>query len=475
MSYSFIFSGGIFMSKQNFKKSVFLTMAISAFLMAPISGVHATPTLDELNNRLTTLENDVNQTLPTIAGKAKQVDLNNEIQARTDKDNELEGKITNLTNNKSDKTYVDTELGKKVNATDFNQFKNDTNATLTGLAHDKAAKAYVDDELAKKANTDDVYKKTETYNQTEINDKLNEKANSADVYKKTETYNQSEINDKLNEKANASDVYKKSETYSKDEVNAELAKKADKTTVNALKSDLENTKDKLSDARTDIRYLKQNKADKVETENALNTLTTRIATEETNRKANERTLHKNIQDEMNARESADHALSARITAEETVRAEADARHDRELQAATQNVSDLQKEVKNTTSMTAALAALKPLTYNPEAPIQIMAGYGNYRGQSAAALGLAYYKNENNLLHMGVSYAGNKDVAANAGITWRVGKGVSTTMTSDSEVTAELKALQKEVRACKDSEKAQKEIIESMQKQIAELTRQLAAK
>ncbi|CDF27856.1 MAG: YadA-like family protein [Dialister pneumosintes] len=438
------------MSKQNFKKSVFLTMAISAFLMAPISGVHATPTLDELNNRLTTLENDVNQTLPTIAGKAKQVDLNNEIQARTDKDNELEGKITNLTNNKSDKTYVDTELGKKVNATDFNQFKNDTNATLTGLAHDKAAKAYVDDELAKKANTDDVYKKAETYNQTEINDKLNKKANSADVYKK-------------------------SETYSKDEVNAELAKKADKTTVNALKSDLENTKDKLSDARTDIRYLKQNKADKVETENALNTLTTRIATEETNRKANERILHKNIQDEISARESADHALSARITAEETVRAEADARHDRELQAATQNVSDLQKEVKNTTSMTAALAALKPLTYNPEAPIQIMAGYGNYRGQSAAALGLAYYKNENNLLHMGVSYAGNKDVAANAGITWRVGKGVSTTMTSDSEVTAELKALQKEVRACKDSEKAQKEIIESMQKQIAELTRQLAAK
>ena len=444
------FSGGIFMSKQNFKKSVFLTMAISAFLMAPISGVHATPTLDELNNRLTTLENDVNQTLPTIAGKAKQVDLNNEIQARTDKDNELEGKITNLTNNKSDKTYVDTELGKKVNATDFNQFKNDTNATLTGLAHDKAAKAYVDDELAKKANTDDVYKKAETYNQTEINDKLNKKANSADVYKK-------------------------SETYSKDEVNAELAKKADKTTVNALKSDLENTKYKLSDARTDIRYLKQNKADKVETENALNTLTTRIATEETNRKANERILHKNIQDEISARESADHALSARITAEETVRAEADARHDRELQAATQNVSDLQKEVKNTTSMTAALAALKPLTYNPEAPIQIMAGYGNYRGQSAAALGLAYYKNENNLLHMGVSYAGNKDVAANAGITWRVGKGVSTTMTSDSEVTAELKALQKEVRACKDSEKAQKEIIESMQKQIAELTRQLAAK
>ena len=444
------FSGGIFMSKQNFKKSVFLTMAISAFLMAPISGVHATPTLDELNNRLTTLENNVNQTLPTIAGKAKQVDLNNEIQARTDKDNELEGKITNLTNNKSDKTYVDTELGKKVNATDFNQFKNDTNATLTGLAHDKAAKAYVDDELAKKANTDDVYKKAETYNQTEINDKLNKKANSADVYKK-------------------------SETYSKDEVNAELAKKADKTTVNALKSDLENTKDKLSDARTDIRYLKQNKADKVETENALNTLTTRIATEETNRKANERILHKNIQDEISARESADHALSARITAEETVRAEADARHDRELQAATQNVSDLQKEVKNTTSMTAALAALKPLTYNPEAPIQIMAGYGNYRGQSAAALGLAYYKNENNLLHMGVSYAGNKDVAANAGITWRVGKGVSTTMTSDSEVTAELKALQKEVRACKDSEKAQKEIIESMQKQIAELTRQLAAK
>ena len=35
----------------------------------------------------------------------------------------------------------------------------------------------------------------------------------------------------------------------------------------------------------------------------------------------------------------------------------------------------------------------------------MAGYGNYRGNSAVALGVAHYKNESTLIHGGVSWAG----------------------------------------------------------------------
>ena len=120
-------------------------------------------------------------------------------------------------------------------------------------------------------------------------------------------------------------------------------------------------------------------------------------------------------------------------------------------------------------MSAALAALKPLNYNPNAPLQIMTGYGHYRGKSATALGIAYYKNENNLFHMGVSYAGNKNVAANAGVTWSIGSGVSRSMHTDAVTNAELMALQNKVHQFEERDRMQQEMIESMQKQIAELT------
>ena len=40
---------------------------------------------------------------------------------------------------------------------------------------------------------------------------------------------------------------------------------------------------------------------------------------------------------------------------------------------------------------ALFAALKPIQYDPLEPTQIMAGYGNYRGNSAIAMGVAHYK------------------------------------------------------------------------------------
>lgn len=134
-----------------------------------------------------------------------------------------------------------------------------------------------------------------------------------------------------------------------------------------------------------------------------------------------------------------------------------------------NVNELQGEIKSVASMSAALAALKPLNYNPNAPLQIMTGYGHYRGKSATALGIAYYKNENNLFHMGVSYAGNKNVAANAGVTWSIGSGVSRSMHTDAVTNAELMALQNKVHQFEERDQMQQEMIESMQKQIAELT------
>ena len=85
------------------------------------------------------------------------------------------------------------------------------------------------------------------------------------------------------------------------------------------------------------------------------------------------------------------------------------------------VDELGEEIGRVGAQGAALAALKPIQYDPLEPTQIMAGYGNYRGNSAIAVGVAHYKNESTMFHGGLSWAGGSShMMANAGVTWKVG-------------------------------------------------------
>ena len=68
---------------------------------------------------------------------------------------------------------------------------------------------------------------------------------------------------------------------------------------------------------------------------------------------------------------------------------------------------------------AALAALKPIQYDPLEPTQIMAGIGNYKSQTAVALGVAHYTNENTMFNLGVSLDSH-DGIVNAGVTHKFG-------------------------------------------------------
>ena len=68
---------------------------------------------------------------------------------------------------------------------------------------------------------------------------------------------------------------------------------------------------------------------------------------------------------------------------------------------------------------AALAALKPIQYDPLEPTQIMAGVGNYKSQTAVALGMAHYTNENTMFNIGVSLDSH-DSMVNAGVTHKFG-------------------------------------------------------
>ena len=125
-------------------------------------------------------------------------------------------------------------------------------------------------------------------------------------------------------------------------------------------------------------------------------------------------------------------------------------------------SAVSRQVNQTGAHAAALAAMNPLSYDPLKKSQVMAGYGAYKGNSALALGVAHYANEDTLFNVGVS-VGNGENMVNAGMTYRFGgedsmiperyKGgpISSVYVMQDEITA-LKA----ENARKDAENAKKD-------------------
>lgn len=85
----------------------------------------------------------------------------------------------------------------------------------------------------------------------------------------------------------------------------------------------------------------------------------------------------------------------------------------------QAINSVSAETQRVGAHAAAMAALKPIQYDPMEPTQVMAGVGNYRGETAAALGLAHYTNENTMLNVGVSLGGTHNMV-NAGVTHKFG-------------------------------------------------------
>ena len=85
----------------------------------------------------------------------------------------------------------------------------------------------------------------------------------------------------------------------------------------------------------------------------------------------------------------------------------------------QAISNVSTESQRVGAHAAAMATLKPIQYDPMEPTQVMAGVGNYRGETAAALGLAHYTNENTMLNVGVTLGGTHNMV-NAGVTHKFG-------------------------------------------------------
>ena len=142
------------------------------------------------------------------------------------------------------------------------------------------------------------------------------------------------------------------------------------------------------------------------------------------------------------------------------------------------INELADEIGRVGAQGAALSALKPIQYDPLEPTQIMAGYGNYRGNSAVALGVAHYKNESTLIHGGVSWAGGSShMMANAGVTWKVGNRDSEAAVADRYRKGPISstyAMQQEMAAMKAQNAGLKGEVSDLKAENEQMKAQIAA-
>lgn len=372
---------------------------------------------------------------------------------------------------KADKTYVDDQLKTKADSetvnkalegkanTDLSNISDAGKTAIKNVLKDdldkKADISYVNTELGKKADADNVYTKKETEDKiasavSGVNTSLAGKADK------------SYVDTELGKKADASTVESLSKTVEghgtdiaglKDGSAIDAAKYAEKlgtgeitdgnknlvnggTVFNAINELKENTGAGLVVVKDGaVRVASDSEASKVDFagKNGARVLTG-VATD-----ANDATSAANVgyvNSQAQALEAGMNAMNNKLT----------------------------DDIKNAGAVSAALAGLHHLDYDPDNKLDVAAAMGHYRGKSAAALGFFYQPNENMMVSAGATLGGD-DNAFNAGLSFKVGKGSSYGTTSKAAMAAEIKQL----KADKDAQAAE---IQELKDQVALLMQKM---
>jgi len=184
--------------------------------------------------------------------------------------------------------------------------------------------------------------------------------------------------------------------------------------------DLEKLTDKIDDrSETDhlaIKGLKQNKADKAETEAAIKENKDMITQELKDRESADRILNKAIADEASAREEADKRLQANIDTEASARKAGDTF----LQG---QIDSLHTETNKGLAKVTALTGLHPLDFDPANKWNVAVATGTYKSETSVALGAFYRPNRDVMFSFGSSIS-NGDNAYTFGASVKLGRGSS---------------------------------------------------
>ena len=149
----------------------------------------------------------------------------------------------------------------------------------------------------------------------------------------------------------------------------------------------------------------------------------------------------------------------------------------------EKIDNVKNEVRNVGSLSAALAGLHPMQYDPKAPTQVMAALGHYKNKQAVAIGASYYFNDRFMMSTGIALSGEKrtETMANVGLTIKLGKGsgVAYNETPQYVVQNEVKRLTVENQELKEKVNAQgaenKDLKERVQKLEEKLNKLLTTK
>ena len=112
------------------------------------------------------------------------------------------------------------------------------------------------------------------------------------------------------------------------------------------------------------------------------------------------------------------------------------------------VSELDGRIDRVGAGAAALAALHPLDFDPDDKWDFAAGYGNYSGANAVAIGAYYRPNEDTMFSVGGSFGGGENMV-NAGVSVKLGQGNNVT-TSKIAMAKEIKDLRAEVEVLRQA-------------------------
>lgn len=229
---------------------------------------------------------------------------------------------------------------------------------------------------------------------------------------------QSELTEKLAKKADISYVNEAiADKVTKSEFTQELAKKADLSYVNdelVKKADLSYVNESL-DKKADISYVDEKldtKADANGTNIDVTKFTTKLGIGEviqsnenlvTGGKVYEAT-QKAISESKSYTDTSVNLLASQVD-----------------QAMGRMYSSLNQDINRGVAKSSALAALKPLDYDPEDKLNFAVGYGHYKNANSSAVGVFYYANANTMFDIGATI-GNGDTAFNAGVSFKIGQG-----------------------------------------------------
>ncbi len=149
-------------------------------------------------------------------------------------------------------------------------------------------------------------------------------------------------------------------------------------------------------------------------------LADKISQEEMKRKNEDAAIRGEIGQEVADRAQADQKLADKIGQEEADRKAEVARLDGEVNRLDGRINNLEDRIDKVGAMSAAIANLRTMGYDPAAPTEIAVGIGQYRNETGMALGMFHYPNRDFMLSLSVSTSGD-EVMGGIGATWKFGR------------------------------------------------------